>query len=329
MRSHSFTFAFFCAAVTTVVASNSHELGARFHHARRAIHARNNPVMKRCKSRDGTTTSAGVDDAAQYSSSYAPSPTSSSASAHSSSAYSSSAAAPTQSSSATGTNSSTGSLLSVVSTCGDIGATLDITSQSGPNGNIYWLNCGVSDSGWNPTYVTIDELIVKDFATALQEANTPFSACSQYTDIFYEYGQQFGIPPIMIASFAMQESSCDASTVGGGGEQGLMQLTPDKCTDAPNGNCLDVDYNIKTGAQYFKTLLDSYNGDVLLSIGSYNGWYKGMTYDDATAAASTSCCRCQNNLDYLHQYLNGWIQNVNAYSDDLGVYHNLDVCSSD
>ena len=34
----------------------------------------------------------------------------------------------------------------------------------------------------------------------------------------------------------MQESSCDPSTVGGAGEQGLMQITKDKCGGAPNGN---------------------------------------------------------------------------------------------
>jgi hypothetical protein len=44
----------------------------------------------------------------------------------------------------------------------------------------------------------------------------------------------------MLASFAMQESSCNPNTVGGAGEQGLMQITPDKCKGAPNGNCKDI-----------------------------------------------------------------------------------------
>jgi hypothetical protein len=38
----------------------------------------------------------------------------------------------------------------------------------------------------------------------------------------------------------MEESSCKPSTVGGAGEQGLMQLTSDKCVGAPNGDCKDV-----------------------------------------------------------------------------------------
>jgi hypothetical protein len=75
-------------------------------------------------------------------------------------------------------------------------------------------------------------------------------------------------------------------------------------------------YNIENGAKYFAETLKSNNGDVLLSIGSYNGWFDSMTFvscivyyrvhgdmnllglqRQATAAASTSCCRCQNNLD--------------------------------
>ncbi len=55
------------------------------------------------------------------------------------------------------------------------------------------------------------------------------------------FGQPYlPVPPIIIASIAMQESSCNPHTVGGGGEQGLMQITKDKCGGAPGGNCQDI-----------------------------------------------------------------------------------------
>lgn len=38
------------------------------------------------------------------------------------------------------------------------------------------------------------------------------------------------------------------------------------------------DFNIHTGAQFFSQTLESVNGDLLLAIGHYNGWYKGLTY---------------------------------------------------
>lgn len=92
------------------------------------------------------------------------------------------------------------------------------------------------------------------------------------------------VPPILLASFALQESSCNPNTIGGAGEQGLMQITKEKCAGAPGGNCLDPWFNIMTGAQYFANTLKANHGDLLKSIGSYNGWFKGMTY----VSASTS-----------------------------------------
>ena len=110
----------------------------------------------------------------------------------------------------------------------------------------------------------------------------------------------------------MQESSCVPDAVGQSGEQGLMQLTRDKCLGAPSGDCsnpvspqispdLDQknthsrtyyptwlptssprslasqDFNIQSGAAYFSATLEKNRGDLLLSIGQYNGWSTGMT----------------------------------------------------
>lgn len=101
----------------------------------------------------------------------------------------------------------------------------------------------------------------------------------------------------MIASLALQESGCNQDVKGEGGEQGIMQISQDKCTGAPNGDCLDPDFNIMRGTQFFNQQLSSNKGNVLETVGNYNGWYVGMTKADATKAASGSCCRCQQNLD--------------------------------
>jgi membrane-bound lytic murein transglycosylase MltF len=47
------------------------------------------------------------------------------------------------------------------------------------------------------------------------------------------------VASIFLASFAMQESGCNADLQGGNGEQGMMQITPDKCGGAPDGDCKD------------------------------------------------------------------------------------------
>ncbi|KAG2146040.1 glycoside hydrolase family 23 protein [Suillus bovinus] len=222
-------------------------------------------------------------------------------------------------------------LVNVISSkgCGPSGATGKITALSGPNGHIDFLTCGINGNGWNPPLIKIEDIVTVDLSAVAYQNGSAFANCQKFVTTFEKYGSQYGIPAIFLASFAMQESSCIPSTVGGAGEQGLMQLTSDKCVGAPNGDCKDVDFNIGAGAMLFSQLLGENNGDLLSSIGHYNGWFQGMTFANATAAAHGGNCREQNNLDYLHQFLNGWCQNINAYEHNppLGQYFNLNVCN--
>ncbi|KIJ67951.1 glycoside hydrolase family 23 protein [Hydnomerulius pinastri MD-312] len=223
-------------------------------------------------------------------------------------------------------------LVQVVSAgnCGPSGATKEITALSGPNGNIEFLNCGLTSGGWNPPLIHVNDIVSAELSAVAYQEGSAFAPCKEYVPIFEKYGNKYGVPAIMLASFAMQESSCIASTQGGAGEQGLMQITADKCGGAPNGDCKEPDFNIHQGAKFFSETLASLNGDLLMAIGQYNGWYKGLTYAKATYAAHHGNCHEQNNLDYLHQFLNGWIQNVNSYEHNppLGKYFNLNVCGN-
>ncbi|KAI0358417.1 lysozyme-like protein [Trametes cingulata] len=229
-------------------------------------------------------------------------------------------------------NKSIGSAKSLIaindSSCGWPGATKEITPTHGPNGSLDWLNCGVEDGGWNPPYVQVSDIVAVDLAEAVKDPHSPFKACSKYIDTFTRYANEHGIPPILIASIAMQESSCNPETVGGAGEQGLMQITKDKCGGAPGNNCRDPDFNIRTGTAYFAQTLKDNGGSLLLTIGGYNGWPKGMTIGSATEAAHKGCCPCQNNIDYLMQMLNGWVLNKDPYTSSprIGKYFNLEKC---
>jgi len=208
--------------------------------------------------------------------------------------------------------------------CGGVGATHDVTATTGPNGSLKWLNCGIDGKdGWNPPYVAVKDVVSVDLNDALKDSNSPFQPCAQYAWAFNKASQEHNVPSIFLAAFALQESTCNPKAVGGMGEQGLMQLTKDKCPH--DGDCKDIWYNVNAGAKYFSSLLDQFGGNLLLAIGNYNGWHKGMTYHDATDATD---CRAQNNLDYIVQFVNGWILNVNAYDPvhPLGLYFNLKKC---
>jgi len=209
------------------------------------------------------------------------------------------------------------------SSCGSPDASPTSDERTGPNGSIDWLNCGISKSNpnsqWNAPTLKISDIVVKELT-----ADGVFAPCAPFFDMFHAAAKKYDIPAIFIASFAMQESTCQPDAKGDNGHAyGLMQIV-DKCDGAPNGNCLDPAFNIDRGTSYFRSVLDQFDGNLLHAIGQYNGWPVDMSYSHATAAAYTSCCVCQNNLDYMHQMLNLWMQGLNGQL--YKPYNNLAVC---
>ncbi|MBW0462043.1 hypothetical protein O181_001758 [Austropuccinia psidii MF-1] len=216
-------------------------------------------------------------------------------------------------------------LSQVTSACGPANPTKAITQGCGPNGSQKFLNCGITEGGWKPPNVKMSML--KTVSLNEEPAKSTFAACKKYSSLFEKYGAKYNVPPIFLASFAMQESSCNPSVVGdNGGAFGLMQITKDKCGQAPGGDCANPDYNVDIGAKTFADGLSASNGNVLLALGGYNGWSEGLTKEKALSPKAAGCCACQQNLDYLQQFMNGWILGVDPYSKRLGMMRNMDAC---
>ncbi|KAK4058851.1 hypothetical protein OIO90_000297 [Microbotryomycetes sp. JL221] len=207
------------------------------------------------------------------------------------------------SSSSNGADGSGPGLFGVVDpVCGESGAVEESSPGQGPNGSQNWLNCGLSESNkespWTPPHIEISQLkyIALEEAVKLE----PFKACTQWVELFNKVGKETQLPPVFLASIAMTESSCRGDAVApGGASWGLMQITTDKCGEAPGGDCNSPEFNVRKGATYFNDVLKE-RGGFLQALGAYNGWADGMTWQKATAFASSDCVR-QNNLDYLHE----------------------------
>ncbi|PVF95113.1 hypothetical protein CPB86DRAFT_604918 [Serendipita vermifera] len=215
--------------------------------------------------------------------------------------------------------------------CPSIDAKPQTAATSGPNGSIFFLNCGISLSDrsrgkWDPPALKASDLVTNvDFSNNDALLGTIFEPCIPFADDFRSKSAAIGVNPAFLAAFAMQESSCRPYVTGSGGTIGLLQLSPDKCVGR---DCYDPGTNIEIGAKYLQTLLSA-DQNIVLAVGSWNGWFAGMSYNDATGAMHTDCYT-QRNLDYLHQYFNGWLQGIDPYSASpkLGFYFNLDACGS-
>ena len=58
--------------------------------------------------------------------------------------------------------------------------------------------------------------------------------------MFEQLSGETGIPTILLASIALQESGCNPGVTGSAGEIGMMQVTKEKCPKGDIGQCYDA-----------------------------------------------------------------------------------------
>ena len=94
--------------------------------------------------------------------------------------------------------------------CGASGATSKVSKLAGPNGSMDFLNCGLySGGGWTPPSINIGQIAAVSLDEAILDPNSPFTPCKPYVGLFDKYAAETGLPPILIAAIAMQESTCN------------------------------------------------------------------------------------------------------------------------
>lgn len=200
----------------------------------------------------------------------------------------------------------------------------------GPNGSETWLNSGLSSDGWSPPYIGIDDIShipLEDYYNGVG------SNCAQYDAAFKSSGEKYNIDPAILAFIAMQESSCNADADSP--TPGLMQCAPGNCYEGQGGDCkYPVEDNVDCGAWVLRTYLDAADGNALRALGRYNGWFtaedntglnggRGLT-ESYPCSEEGQANGVPQNLDYIHEVLNGWFQGYDIYGDDSdkGGYYN-------
>lgn len=96
------------------------------------------------------------------------------------------------------------------------------------------------------------------------------AAAGTYQPLIREAAATHGVDPRLIAAVVARESAFNPRAVSPVGAQGLMQLMPATAKFLGVADPLDARQNVFAGARYLKLLLQTFRGDLDLTLAAYN-----------------------------------------------------------
>ena len=110
----------------------------------------------------------------------------------------------------------------------------------------------------------------------------------QFHPIIIEVAGRHEVDPALVRAIIMAESGYNPKAVSKRGAKGLMQLMPLTAKSLGVRDIFDPEHNINGGVEYFKRLLNQFDGNVKLALAAYNAGsrkvkkYKGIPPFNAT-----------------------------------------------
>jgi soluble lytic murein transglycosylase-like protein len=108
------------------------------------------------------------------------------------------------------------------------------------------------------------------YGAVLYDANARVTAPVELASTVADAARTHGVDPRLVAAVAARESAWNSGAVSRTGACGIMQLMPATARYLGVGNIFDSRENIFAGARYLRTLLDTFDGDLDLTLAAYN-----------------------------------------------------------
>jgi soluble lytic murein transglycosylase-like protein len=179
-------------------------------------------------------------------------------------------------------------------------------------------------------FTNIPPVQIEDSSDSISpEKNIPESSNSHaYDSIINKYASYYQLDPSLIQSIIATESGFNPNAVSSKGARGLMQLMPETANRLGVKDSFDPEQNIHAGIRHLRSLMDTFNNNLDLSLAAYNAGenlvlrlgripsYK-ETIDYVQSVISRYRERLANTLDPIDSPNSLTFR----YFDDAGVLH--------